>query len=464
VATKSIAQAIDACVETGMTQYDAPGAAVSVVLDGDVIYETGYGSKLQDTNDPVDAQTIFRIGPVGQQMVAAAVLQQVELGRVALDDPITDLVPEFQVSGEWPADTITVGDALTHATGFPDVIDTGTVQDQGALSRWASRQDSRVLMAPPDALWNYSNPNYMLAGLIAERAGGLNYRQLLAEELWGPAGMSSTTFDPAEVRAHGNFANGHCWVCAVGSVVSVPPEENDLWDVGPAGMAFSTVGDLTRWALTMMDGGGPVLSSRSAALLQFPHRWTNTSPDRHMGLGVMIDTYQGLDLVEYAGSIRGFGAHLMWVPDRRFAVALLANATSTLSDTARCIVDSVLDPDPVDPVDPTTDQSTWTAYVGDYVMTESNGYQTFASVYFQGDQLKMSVVDPANPNVIFVSDLVQESWDTFLFDSNGDGDQNFDFTFCRRDGSPAPVWWMRNRSVVGERQPEPRTVTRVVRQ
>jgi hypothetical protein len=155
---------------------------------------------------------------------------------------------------------------------------------------------------------------------------------------------------------------------------------------------------------------------------------------------------------------------VLWAPQQRLAVAVLANATSTLGDTARCIVDAVLEPGSVEPVDPTTDPSTWTAYLGDYVMTESNGYETFASVYFQGDQLKMSVVDPANPTVIFISDLVQESWDTFLFDSNGDGDQNFDFTFCRRDGSPAPVWWMRNRSVVGERQPEPRTVTRVVRQ
>ena len=65
------------------------------------------------------------------------------------------------------------------------------------------------LHAPPGSFWNYSNPNFMIAGLVAERASGTPYRDLLKYSLWEPAGMHSTTFDPDEVMASGNYSDGH---------------------------------------------------------------------------------------------------------------------------------------------------------------------------------------------------------------------------------------------------------------
>ncbi len=192
----TVEEAIDACVLGDMAWFDAPGAAVAVFLDGEPLYERGYGERLRDSSQPVDPDTIFRIGPVTQQMTAAAVMQQVELGRVALTDPITDLIPEFEVSGRWPADRITVWNTLTHTTGFPDVLESGSVQNQNSLSLWAQRQHDMALFSPPGSFWNYSNPGFMIAGLIAERAGGVNYRQLMKQDLWEPAGMGSTSLIP----------------------------------------------------------------------------------------------------------------------------------------------------------------------------------------------------------------------------------------------------------------------------
>ena len=452
----TIEDAIDLCVVSAMESFDAPGAAVAVVLDSELLYERGYGEKLRGSNDLVDPDTIFRIGPITQQMTAAAVMQQVELGRVALTDPITDLIPEFEVSGRWPAERITVWHTLTHTTGFPDELDSGNVQNEDALSRWAARQGNVKLYAPPGSFWNYSNPNFMLAGLEAERASGTPYRDLYKKSLWEPAGMHSTTFDPDEVVETGNFAYGHCWVCSIGDEVIVPPEQNDLWDVGPAGMAFSTVGDLARWALLLMDGGREVLSPWSASTMQDKHQWIHLTPDQFMGFGIMIEDHQGLDVRLHPGSITGFGAYLLWVPERRFAVALLANQTSTLTDAAHCIVDAVLEPDAVDEPDLTTDPSTWKRYEGDYLMTESDGYQTDARVYLEDDRLMAAFVDPAVPDMVYLTELVQGYLDTFLLDSNADGTPDMDFTFCSRKGEPGFMMWMRNRFVVGERKLTPR--------
>ena len=452
----TVEEAIDACVLSDMAWFDAPGAAVSVILDGELFYEKGYGERLRDSHQPVNPGTIFRIGPVTQQMTAAAVMQQVELGRVALSDPVTDLIPEFEVSGRWPADRMTVWHTLTHTTGFPDVLDSGSVQNENSLSMWALRQDDRKLYAPPGSFWNYSNPNFMIAGLIAERAGGVNYRQLMKQSLWEPAGMGSTTFDPAEVVATGNYAYGHCWVCSQGGEVIVPPEENDLWDVGPAGMAFSTVRDLARWALLLMDGGGPVLSTKSALLMQADQQWTHLTPDHFMGLGIMSEDYHGLDVRFHPGGIKGYGSSLLWVPKRRLAVALLLNATSDLTLAAHCIVDAVLDPDEIEQPNLRTDPSTWRRYEGDYVMTEANGYQTHLRVRLNNDKLMATVTDPADPSFSYLTELIQAYIDTFRLDSNADGSPDLDFTFCSRGGKPGFQMWMRNRQIVGERQLVPR--------
>ena len=452
----TVEDAIDACVLSDMAWFDAPGAAVAVYVDGDPFYERGYGEKLRDSNEAVGPGTIFRIGPLTQQMTAAAVMQQVDLGRVALTDPITEYIPEFEVSGRWPAERITVWNALTHTTGFPDVLASGDTQNEDSLSSWATRQGEMKLYAPPGSFWNYSNPGFLLAGLIAERAGGVNYRQLMKEDLWEPAAMLSTTFDPAEVVASGNYAHGHCWVCSIGGEAVVEPEENDLWDIGPAGMAFSNVRDLARWALLLMDGGGPVISSRSAMAIQANQQWKHLTPDQFMGFGIMNENYRGLDIRYHPGGIRGYGASLLWVPQRRFAVAVLANATSDLTGAARCIVNAVLEPEAVSPPNLTTDPSTWKRYEGDFLMTEANGYQTNIQVYLNNDRLMAAVTDPADPSFLYVTELVQAYLDTFALDSDGDGWADLDFTFCSSGGKPGFQRWMRNRVIVGERRLTPR--------
>lgn len=453
----TIEEAIDQCVEFNMLRLDAPGAAVAVVLDGELIYENGYGLKNRDGDDPVDPDTIFRIGSVTKMMTAAAVLQQVELGRVEINAPVTDYIPNFVVGGRWPADRITVWHTLTHTTGFPDWINNwGSVAGDAALSIWARGQGEIELHAPPGSFWNYSNPNFMIAGLVAERASGTPYRHLLKNSLWEPAGMHSTTFDPTEVVVSGNYSNGHHYDAATNDWTHVSPHDFDSWTAGPAGFAFSTVGDLVRWALLLMDGGGPVLSSRSAAAMQHPHQWTHYTPDLFYGYGVMIEKYKGLDVRQHGGSVTGFGTYLLWIPERRFAVALLANITWSLSDAAYCIVDKVLEPDPVDPPDLSTDPSTWKRYVGDYAITDSRGATTDATVYLDGDRLMGWFTDPTVQGSGFTTRLHQEFLDTFTYSSDGGAFTDTDVTFCSTRGNPGYVKWMRNRRAVGERQLMPR--------
>ncbi len=458
----SLERRIDRCVENEMARFDAPGAAVAVLLDGELLYESGYGVKRRGLDDPVDPGTVFRIGSITKQMTAAAVMQQVEAGRVRLDSSVTEYLPEFQVAGRWPAELMAVRHTLTHTAAFPDWIDDYGGTGDAALSDWAARQGNVRLHAPPGSFWNYSNPNFMIAGLVAERASGVPYRDLLEQSLWRPAGLDSTTFDPIAVIFAGNFSYGHYYDAEQNREYILGPRDNDSWTAGPAGFAFSTVRDLVRWALILMDGGPPVLAPASAAAMQAPQVWTNLTPDLHYGFGIVIEDYQGLDVRQHGGNVAGFGSFLLWVPERRFAVAVLTNVTWSLIRSAYCIVDEVLDPAPREPPDLTTDPATWGRYVGDYLVTESDGRQWLAEISLDDDRLMSTVSDPNDPGAGASSELVQAYLDTFRVDSDGDGALDTDFTFVSRKPGSGFVTWIRNRHAVGERQLRPRAASRRV--
>lgn len=443
--------AIDACVAAAMERVGTPGASVAVLRDGDLVYQQGYGVKRRGGNDPVTPQTVFRIGSVTKMMTAAALMQQVEAGRVDLSDPVTRLIPDFSIAWPWRADQITIRHLLTHTSGFPDMfffVDAETGDD--ALADWVENKGLVPLHVAPGTFWNYSNPNYMIAGLVVERASGTPYRTYVEQQVWAPAGMTSTTFDPAEVMAAGDWSWGHYTDPNTGYEFIYQPDDYDNASAAPAGYAFSTAGDLVHWAALLMDGGRGVLSPDSVAAMQAHQVSLGYRADQYYGFGVFSETFEGVELKQHGGNIPGWGTSLVWIPDRRFAVAVMANTFESLPDAAYCIADAVLDLDGPDPPDGTTDPATWAAFAGDYDLRDSVSRDWTAEVTWTGDGLDLDLVALWSPgDMSYHVGMVQAYERTFVVDLDGDGTYETDFTFLGNGGVPDPVIWMRNRSLVG---------------
>lgn len=448
---------IDSCVTLAMAQGDTPGAAVAVFKDGQLFYEQGYGVKKRGQNDPVTPQTVFRIGSVTKMMTAAAVMQQVDAGRVDLSDPVTRLIPDFEIAFPWNSEQITIHHLLTHTTGFPDrffFIDDDTGDD--ALAAWVENQGTTSLHAPPGAFWNYSNPNFMIAGLVVERASGMYYRRYMEENVWAPAGMPSTTFDPAEVMAGGDWAWGHHTDPASNYEFTFDPDDYDNGAAGPAGYAFSTAGDLAHWAMLLINGGQGVISPESALSMQAPHVSLDYRPDQFYGLGVFSETFNGVELKLHGGNIPGWGTALQWVPERQFAVAVLANTFEALGSAAYCITDSLLDLQDQEPVDDTTDPSTWADFAGRYDIVDVAGRLWTAEVTWSASGLDLELTPLWNPEDAASTPLHQVYSTTFVADTDGDEVFETDLTFLGTGGTPDPVIWMRNRQMVGLKAKPPR--------
>lgn len=463
VKSTNLEDTIDQCVTNQMTALDVPGASVAVIVDGEVVYENGYGVKRRGGSDAVDAETQFRIGSVTKMFTAAAVMQQVEAGTVFLDDRLSRFVPEFELVTHWPDDTITVERLLTHATGIPDIaFNPDGATGPNALSDWAASQRRLGLHAPPGTFYNYSNPNFNLAGLVVERASGVSYRQYMENRVFAAAGLTNTTFDPAAVVARGNASDGH-WDDGVEETIYTP----DGYDNGayaPAGYAFSTAGDLVRWALLLSDGGGDVLEEASARAMQLPQQNLQTFPGNSYGYGVFVEPFYNLTVRQHGGNIWGWGTFLLWHPERRVAVAVLANTFQSIPGAAYCIAEAVLEPDfrfVVDPAPP--DLERWQRLF-ERRFDSSLGVSTAVGNPYP----VMGEVSPYNESQMLLTlwdteGIWNELWildhfasDVFYVDVDYDGTYDLDLSFITNDGPPEQTRWMRMRPVVGHPQMEPR--------
>ncbi len=451
----TLEEAIDLCVLQDMAQVGSAGASVAVAVDGQLMYQNGYGVKHRTGGGAVDADTYFRVGSVTKMLTAAAVMQQVEAGSVDLDDPVTTYVPEFNVAGIIPSDRITVRHLLTHSTGFPDLaFALNGPEGEQALSDWASDLDDVLLHAPPGVFWNYSNPNFNLAGLVVERASGTPYRTYVTANLFDEAGMARTTFDPAEVMADGNYSFGHLTYPG-GTELIYAPDDYDNWAYQPAGYAFSTAGDLVTWALTLIDGGGQVLSPGSCEAMQGWQVDLDLVPGFGYGYGIFVEPFGNLEIRQHGGNIPGWGTYLLWQADSRFAVAVLANSFESLAGAAYCIADAVLEPAPGPPIPDPTDPSTFGRFEGTWDFTYQENYLLVGEVFgATADGVTLYLDDPTGPFNGWY-ELVHVGYGVFLADLDEDGFPDFDFTFIGH-GTPERSNWLRSRIVVGSRRRGPR--------
>ncbi len=261
VATGSDAEAelgklLDRVVEAG-----APGAFVVIRQDGEVqVEERGVSENRRST--PIRADERFRVGSITKTFVAALVLRLVEDGRLSLDDPVERWLPGLLPKGR----TISVRHLLSHTSGLFDYVEDERVL-RSPERRWSPKGlVSLALAHPPEQRapgrkFAYSSTNYVVLGLIAEKAGGAPLERQLRARLFGPLGLRATNFVPGLIR--GRHVHGHRPPSHQGIVTGLPADTSDepAWWTWAAGGIVSTAEDVQRFFSALLQGRivGPTL-------------------------------------------------------------------------------------------------------------------------------------------------------------------------------------------------------------
>ena len=448
---------IVAAFESELAQLGAPGAAFAVIEGGEVTCAAGRGTRTPGEDDPVRSTTLFRIGSVTKMLTAAALLQQVEDGAVDLEASVEEYVPYFSFPGhpEWTADMI-VQHTIEQATGMYDYTEIDGYDDPDDLAMFFDEIYGQYLylMAPPGRFYNYSNPNFMLAGLIVEEASGQYYSDYMDEHVFGPLGMDRTFFDGDDVIADGDYAIGEAYDWTgqtTGTVDSGPDSYDNMWG-RPAGFAWSSVLDMATYTDFLMAGDPGVLADPWRQAMSEPQICTEEYLDlAHYGYGVFIYTgfYLGYDFYElplatHSGAIPGFAAEMYALPDQELAIVILATTDGAYfgGTVATALMTLAELPTPSQGPDLTVDPADFDEMEGTYLDEYFVGEIT---VERQGDTLTVDIPLMDLHGYAYDPALVPATPDNFVLYAFG---TSLLVTFIRdADGDPE---YFRTRYFVGE--------------
>ena len=441
---------VDACVSTTLESQGAPGGALALGFDGEIVLERQYGIKNLYTQEPVTATTLFRPGSVQKMMTSAAVLVQVQNGLVELGDSVHGTVPEAGFAGPWDTAAITVEDLLTHRSGIPDISPFSCTE---SLSQWAGQLADIPLFAPAGMFFNYTNAGYSMAGLVAERAAGRSFREVMAQDVWAPAGMTATFQTAAEAMAYGDVSWGHEIDPDTGEFVAFPPDTFQCPWAEPSGDFFTTAADLARFPLMLMDFGGDVLDPELAERLSSPVVPTHDDPAEAYGYGVSTREIDGEPVRYHSGAVPGGSSNLVWLPERALVISVVANRAVDMQPATNCVLEATVGMQWPAPAGPTSPRK-WRKFRGLYWLRTFDGEAFPFVVWTRNQELKVAGINPLTSQ--------PDRWtampvgrDLFWVDLDHDGEANglevLSFVIAANPEGRGRSVWLRNRLYVGER-------------
>ncbi len=292
-----------------------PGAAVMVILGGDIVHQAGYGYANIEQQTPITADSAFRLASVSKQFTAMAVMVLAEDGRLSYDDPVGRYLPALA-----PYDGVTIRQMMTHTSGLPeyyDVIDTSA----GMPSNADALELLGTIAAPafaPGERYEYSNPAYDMLAPLVESVSGQDFATFMRESVFAPAGMqNSFIFDHTEPdipnRVTGYEPDG------AGFQLNDYDALNHI--VGSGGM-YSTLNDFFRWDQVLYSEG---LVSRATLDEAFTPAQLNNGESTDYGFGWRIEEYKGQRRVRHGGSWIGFRTHIARYPEAGLSIVILSN-------------------------------------------------------------------------------------------------------------------------------------------
>ncbi len=327
----------------GLVSEGEPGLAVLVRRDGRTVFENGYGVRDLRDRTRIDARTGFRLASVTKQLTAAAIVLLVREGKLRYEDTLPQALPGFPAHGE----RVTIRQLLTHTSGIPDYEQLMEDAEKAGAKPWTPQRqirDDEVLdllqkaskpRFAPGTRWAYSNSGYVLLGLIAARAAGKPFPDVLRERVFAPLGMTRTL---AYVRGRNDVADrayGHAKEAAGFTQADQSSTSATLGDGG----VYSCLEDLAKWDEALRTNA--LLSASELARALEPvrlndgsePRWPddpggdNLFPGRPVayGFGWFVDPWQGRPRMWHHGETRGFRSVVERFTQDGLALVLLAN-------------------------------------------------------------------------------------------------------------------------------------------
>lgn len=314
---------VDEAMARGREKYDIPVVSYGLMYAGDLVHT---GSFAGEGHQPATPRSTFRIASMTKSFTATTILILRERGLLRLDDRLDSWLPWTEGLADF-GPPIRLRHLLTMNAGFPTDDPWGDRQEPLPLNEFdALVADGLSFCRPPGTGFEYSNLSYALLGRVISAVTGRDYRDVVQTEVLAPLGMTSSVYDVTEVR---DRMQGYRAIDAG----LVPQEETGPGAFSPMGGLWSNVEDLSRW----------VAGFETAWWTDEDHpldRWSRREMQQSQitvrregdvmwsyGFGLYITDGPHGRFVHHSGGYPGYGSHMRWHPDTRWAVIGLGNRT-----------------------------------------------------------------------------------------------------------------------------------------
>jgi CubicO group peptidase (beta-lactamase class C family) len=287
-----------------MPAMNAPGMTLGLTNADKTLRTAGYGFANIDQRVPVSTDHLFQIGSISKSFVALVLLQMRDEGKLDVQKPILDYLPDLPILAEFGI--ITVHHLLTHTSGLPDYS-----------SVFQSDPSARLVQGfKPGEHFHYCNAGFGILGLLAARLDGKPWRKCVQARIFDPLGMTATkgviTTSSRALQATGYqpFWDDQAYA-RQGKLVTAP---NLVMD-DTAGCVLSTPADMARYLRMILNHGkGPnsrVVSEESFTLFSTPYiKADDFSPTASYGYGIAVDTLEGHKVLRHTGGMVAFASSI----------------------------------------------------------------------------------------------------------------------------------------------------------
>ncbi|MGM0466611.1 MAG: serine hydrolase [Acidobacteriota bacterium] len=329
-AKKALAD-FDDLVKKGMESLNAPGVAVAVVKDDEVILAKGYGFRDVKNQLPMTADTLLAIGSASKAFTTFAMGTLVDKGKLDWETPVHNYIPWFELFDLFASQRLTPRDLVTHRSGLPrhDLVWYNNYQ--------ASREKfvRRLAYLKPSAdlrqRFQYNNLMFLTAGYLVEVLTDQEWEDAIRSHVLMPLGMKRTNFSVEDSQKDENHALPYRE--EKGEIKKIP--FRNITNIGPAGSINSSVNEMSQWLLVHLNQGKfkgqQIINAQTLEDMHLAHMPTGETPaipevtPADYGMGWFVDNYRGHKRVHHGGNIDGFSAMVSMLPKEGLGFVVLAN-------------------------------------------------------------------------------------------------------------------------------------------
>ncbi|MCA9884843.1 MAG: beta-lactamase family protein [Anaerolineae bacterium] len=338
--TPELLAELESFIEQAMQEWEVPGVAVAIVNGDEVLYSSGFGTRTLGEESPVSADTLMMIGSTTKSMTTTVMGMLVDEGKLDWDEPVRNVLPEFQVLDEDLSETITIANLACACTGVPRrdlelIFNANDLTAEGVIESLSTFE----FFTDFGEAFQYSNQLVATAGYVAAAANGGEfgdlydaYLNMMQTRLFDPLGMDHTIIDQSDLAQFDDVATSY-GLNVYGDLVENPLAiEYFAIPIAPAGAVWSTADDMAQYIMLLLNDGVDAAGEQLVSDASLQRVWTPgvaMGANANYGLGWIIEDWKGLELISHGGNTLGFSSELGFIRDADLGIVVLTNAQAS---------------------------------------------------------------------------------------------------------------------------------------